>query len=174
MLYLLMAFSSFFVFTIERTYPWRNRILKLKDKDDYCAQEARWFQKKFASIEDANQKLKILSQTCPALLVEPTKSALKSAQATADLLVLYQVKLLDEIGIREQKVTFIRKTEEGRLLVATSYRDPPKNPCQLPSILIFNKLSENRLIIYRENWAGFDVLARNLQWIYANEEVVPL
>jgi hypothetical protein len=153
---------------------WQEKILKLKSKDELCAFEAKKFQEIYLKIVKSNQNLRNLIKSCPALLLEPTKSGLKAAQASSKIIVLYQNKLLMDLTIRKEKLKLQRLSESPKLTMARSLRKITTNPCELPEVLEFIQTEKNNLMSYRENFAGFNILAQNVQWVYANEDVQAL
>ncbi|MBP7845615.1 MAG: hypothetical protein KA116_12490 [Proteobacteria bacterium] len=174
MWYLLLSFSTFLLFSINQTFIWKDKILKLKSKDELCAFEAKKFQEIYLKIEKSNQNLRNLIKSCPALLIEPTKSGLKAAQASSKIIVLYQKKLLMDLKIRKEKLMLQRSSESPKFIMARTLRKIPMNPCELPNVLEFIQTEKLNLMSYRENFAGFNILAQKLQWIYANDDVQAL
>lgn len=174
MWYFLLSFSTFLLFSINQSLIWQQKTLKLKAKDDLCALEAKKIQGIYLNIEKSNQKLRRLIKSCPALLLEPTKSGLKAAQASSKIIVIYQYKLLADLNLRKLEITRKRLAENPHILMARSFRKISLNPCELPEALEFIPIQESYLMSYRENYAGFNILAQNLQWVYANEDVQAL
>ncbi len=174
MWYLLLSLSTFLVFSINQTFIWKEKILNLKAKDELCAFEAKKFQEIYLKIEKTNQNLRKLIKSCPALLLEPTKSGLKTAQASSKIIVIYQNKLLMDLKVRKEKLRIQRSSERAYFIMARTLRKTTMNPCELPDVLEFIQSEKLNLMSYRENLAGFNILAQKLQWIYANEDVQAL